>query len=59
MCVSGYIFKKIGVGRSLLNYFFSEIVLIIFPDFNKKHNRMRCIVCPKYTMKKGLFGSVT
>ena len=28
-----------------------------FSDFNKKHNR--CAVCPKYVMKRGLFGPVT
>ena len=44
------------VGRSLLN-FFSEILYIIFPDFNKKHNI--CVVCPKYILERGLFGPVT
>ena len=50
MCVSGYISKKIRVGRSLFKFlFYSKILFIFFPDFNKKHNR--CIVCPKYIMK--------
>ena len=43
MCVSGYISKKIRV--------------VIFPEFNKKHNK--CIACPKYIMKRGQFGTVT
>ena len=37
--------------------FFSQILFIIFPDFNKKHNR--CVVCSKYLLKRGLFGPVT
>ena len=50
--------QKNRVGWSLLNfYFFSEILFIIFPDFNKKHNR--CVVCSKYIMKRGLFGPGT
>ena len=58
MCVSGFVSKKIRVDRSLLNfYFFSKILFIIFPDLNKKHNR--CIVYPKYIMKRGLFRTVT
>ena len=37
--------------------FFSEILYIIFPDFNKKHNI--CVVCPKYLLERGLFVPVT
>ena len=45
--------QKFRVGRSLLNFlfFFPKILFIIFPDFNKKHNRY--VVCPKYIMKRG------
>ena len=57
MRVSEYIIKNIRVGRSLLNFYFSKISFIIFPDVNKKHNRY--VVCPKYIMKRGLFGPVT
>ena len=52
MCVSGYISKKNMVGRSLSYFhFFSKISFIIFPDFNKKHNR--CVVCPEAYNEKG------
>ena len=51
MCVSGYISKKIRVGRSLLIFFF---FFFISPDFTKKHNK--CVVCMKYITKSGSFG---
>ena len=57
MCVSGYISKQIRVVTKVAFNFFSKILFIIFPDFNKKHNR--CIVFPKYIMKRGVFGPVT
>ena len=53
MCVSGYISKKIRVGRSLLIFF----LISIFPDFTKKHNIS--VVCTKYITKRGLFGLFT
>ena len=37
MCVSGYISKKIRVGRLVLKKKKSKILFIIFPNFNKKH----------------------
>ena len=56
ICVFPVMSKKNRVGRSLLIFFFSKILFIIFPDFNKKHSR--CVVCPKYIIKRGLFGPV-
>ena len=56
LCGSRYIAKKIRAGRSLLKKK-SKNLFIVFPDFNKKHNR--CLVCPKYIMKRSLFGQET
>ena len=49
--------KKIKVGRSLLNFFF--FFLIFYLLFSLILIRNRCFVCPKYIMKRGLFGPVT
>ena len=51
------------VGKQWSNFFFLvrpkkkcmfQVTYIIFPDFNKKHNRY--IVCQKYIMKRIMFG---
>ena len=55
VCVFSVTSPKNRVGRPLLN-FFSKVLFFIFP-VNKKHNR--CVSCPKYIMKRGLFGPVT
>ena len=55
VCVFSVTSPKNRVGRPLL-IFFSKVLFFIFP-VNNKHNR--CVSCPKYITKRGLFGPVT